>query len=55
MSDELCRYCHGSGWITCVDYDDTGYEVPCPNCTGAAPLEPDETDTEAAIIPEVPF
>ena len=53
-ADHRCLICRGTGWVTSVDYDGSGYETAC-GCMGAAPLEPDETDTEAAMIPEVPF
>jgi hypothetical protein len=25
-----CRYCGGTGWLTYMDYDDYGYQIPCP-------------------------
>jgi hypothetical protein len=48
MTADDCRYCRGTGWITCVDYDGSGYEIACPEgCPAAAPSA--ASDEEAAF------
>lgn len=29
-----CSTCDGDGFVTCVDYDGSGYEQACPDCDG---------------------
>ena len=46
--EDRCRLCHGSGWVTVVDHDGSGYETACPNgCPATARLFDDDA--------EVPF
>jgi hypothetical protein len=35
--EDRCTYCRGSGWITVVDYDDSGYDTVCLHCLGPDP------------------
>ena len=28
----ICPTCNGEGYVTCVDYDGSGYDQACPDC-----------------------
>ena len=41
---DTCRWCHGTGWMTIVDYDGSAYDVPCADDDCLAP-QPASGDT----------
>ena len=41
--DNRCKLCHGSGWVTVVDRDGSGYDTACTNgCPPTSRLFDDE-------------
>ena len=48
LPQDRCKLCHGTGWVTLVDHDGSGYDTACPN---GCPTTVQPLDDNA----EVPF